>query len=556
MIRNLIIIFATLALTSCAIQEGLRYPPSKWVKDEDRKPIAEPAKNMTAYDISEADEEIYDQLENVMSFRYKLNVSNNFGATGKQEALNTDNFDEVADSTWFTNQIGRFNQFSFVNNKPCLDKNSNFSVIRIKQTPTGIPHIIVKDSAQNMYILKFDPPKLTGLLTSAEYVADMILKEAGYNTPESFLMDIDLDDLMLAENAKKRGKYGKMEKLSEQEFVSIKDKIGGKGKVRTLVTKIPDGTIIGPFVFSGRRYGDKNDRIPDEHRRELRGYKIFSSWLNLSSFGAADTLDVFVPLAENGNGYLTHYLFDLDSVFGNIGDLQNDKEVNTGIDKKQVLTSLFSFGLYQNSNNDVKDKDDFSYLPYKDFDPGRWRSKIQNAAFIYMTEIDAFWAAKIIMCFSDKDIEEIVNKAEYSDKLFKDNLIKAIIKRRDKVGEYWFSKLTPLDNFYLDDKGDSLVINFDDLGVKYGFVEQGAMDYSYMLYTSYGRAELIPWATTKDGSVVISPEVAKLIEKDRIYSLKIQAKEQNEEWWRTPVKLYLKRTNDGIILVGLTRKVK
>jgi len=82
------------------------------------------------------------------------------------------------------------------------------------------------------------------------------------------------------------------------------------------------------------------------------------------------------------------------------------------------------------------------------------------------------------------------------------------------------------------------------------------MDYRYMLYTSYGRASRIPWATTKDGSVVISPEVAKLIEKDLIYSLKIQAKEQNEEWWRTPVKLYLKRTNDGIILVGLTRKVK
>ena len=60
---------------------------------------------------------------------------------------------------------------------------------------------------------------------------------------------------------------------------------------------------------------------------------------------------------------------------------------------------------------------------------------------------DEFWGAKLVTAFTDEDIRAIVSMGQLSDKKAEDWLVECLIKRRDKVGQVYFSKVLPLDKF-------------------------------------------------------------------------------------------------------------
>jgi hypothetical protein len=78
---------------------------------------------------------------------------------------------------------------------------------------------------------------------------------------------------------------------------------------------------------------------------------------------------------------------------------------------------------------------------------------------------DEFWAAKIVMSFTDEDIRAIVETGCFRNPKVTDYITATLGDRQNKIGRTYFSKVLPLDGFRI--QNDEL--QFDDLAVKYGF---------------------------------------------------------------------------------------
>ena len=82
------------------------------------------------------------------------------------------------------------------------------------------------------------------------------------------------------------------------------------------------------------------------------------------------------------------------------------------------------------------------------------------------------------MTVTDENIRAVVDTGEFSDSGNAKILSDILITRRDLIGRYWFSQVTPLDEIRLFDLGGgSYEIRFKDLSVQYGFAKQEESQY-------------------------------------------------------------------------------
>jgi hypothetical protein len=76
------------------------------------------------------------------------------------------------------------------------------------------------------------------------------------------------------------------------------------GSYRAVAGKGIPGRILGGFRYHGTRPDDPNDIVPHEHRRELRGLKVFGAWTNLVDMKAGNTLDTLIDV--DGRAVVRH----------------------------------------------------------------------------------------------------------------------------------------------------------------------------------------------------------------------------------------------------------
>jgi hypothetical protein len=523
-----LIIFLFL-FSACAAKDAMRYPPVRWLADADMTPADMPKVNKRYELIDSAEKTAYEQFQYLLAASEQTSFYSSRIAAGKLEALNVNNFDEVPDSSWFTNRIGRYDMTpAEILRFPDKGKAPRFSntITVLGVALYGPPRLVVEDSSKTKYVLKFDRPGRPGLAANSELLTSRILYSAGYNVPESYVIELDTGNLVLGTDAIAKHRYDKKTPMTEEDLKVIVEKItgGNKGRIRALATRICDGILLGPFSFSGKRHDDKNDRIPHEHRRELRGYRVFSAFLNNVDLLEDDTLDVFT--ATRGiKGHVVHNLFDLSSTFGNTGGWDDKKEKDMDLDADK-------------------------------FDPAGWKPSFPNSAFSSMTNRDAFWAAKILARFPDDAITALVKNVKYAEEETSNYVIRSLIERKDKIIRYWFSILNPLDNFRLMESADKITVFFDDLGIKYGIADGGETKYRYMVKTLMGRADLTDWFESAVPMIEIEREIIDKMEINRVYTLKIETKRSGEEWWMPPVDLFIKKADKDIELIGLLRRNK
>jgi hypothetical protein len=277
------------------------------------------------------------------------------------------------------------------------------------------------------------------------------------------------DQLVMGSKAKIRDAVGKERSMTVNDLDQILSRVPrtADGKYRAVASKFLVGKPVGPFEYYGTRADDPNDVFPHEHRRELRGLAVFAAWLNHDDSRSINTLDMLVK--ENDRQYVKHYLIDFGSTLGSAST--NAQKPRAGHEFywefKPAIARIATLGLWDRPwiRAEYPNLPSVGAFESTVFDPKSWKPEYPNPAFMNLQPEDGYWAARIVMSFTDDDIRKIVRTGWLSDPRSEQYVVETLIQRRDKIGRYWLSRVLPLDNFRID----ATVLRFQDLFVEYGF---------------------------------------------------------------------------------------
>lgn len=430
------------------------------------------------------DQNIY--YEGIQYFHLERLYRDLFGK--KKRALNVNVFDEVPDSTFFTNRHGRkrmslaeLKQGPAVTQGP--DPSGPWTITKGKFDGVSFGFFI-KDGRGDKYLLKFDPIDSLELSTTAEVAGSRFYHAIGYNVPQYTLIRFQKDQLTIDPGARVYDETGFQRPLTPERleemllFVPQND----DGRYVASASLILKGEILGPWKFQGRRKTDPDDLINHEDRREIRALQVFSYWLNNIDTRASNTIDVIEEI--DGRPQIRHYLIDFNACFGAIARGPKPPQVGHEhlIDYGETLKAFLTLGLWKkpwqkrwDEANRKIHSPSVGYFDNRYSRPDHFKTQLPYYPFKDLTRADGFWAAKIVMRFTDEEIREIVSAGGYSDPVAQAYISQMLIERRDLVGRYWFKQANPLDEFRVlkESRGD-YKLQFEDLAVKYGFdPEQG-----------------------------------------------------------------------------------
>jgi len=418
----------------------------------------------------------------------------------KHEALDINAFDEVPDSSFFVNRHGRKRlSRDAVKQGPATgsgpDPNGAWRVLKGKSDGVTVGFFI-EDEKGVKYLLKFDPKDNLEMATAAEIIGHKFFHAFGYHVPEYYLVRFSPEILTVDPNATYYDDNGFKKPLTREalkKLLSLIPKLK-RGMLRASASKLLPSPRKGYMDIDGRRKSDPDDLIVHENRRAIRGLSVFASWLNHYDLRKSNTLDILV--SEDGEVYLKHYLIDFGSTLGSAATHPKDPVAGYEhiVDWVEVAETIPHFKLFEDpweKRWDMMSRTieypSLGNFDNYEFDPGKWKTQLPYKAFGRLTAGDAFWATKIIMAFTDDNIKSIVSTAEYSDPQDEALISDILIARRDIIGKYWFSRVTPLDQIRLFDLGSgAFEVRAKDLAVAHGFERIETSSYRYRL-TTFGQ---------------------------------------------------------------------
>ncbi len=425
------------------------------------------------------------------------------GLAGARQADNINALDEPPNSSWYRRRhfYERMTPAELArgpNTVPGPDTSAAWTVVSGKFEGAA-PGFVIKDARGDRYLLKFDGPDFPEMGSAAEVISTKILYAAGYHVPENYVAYFDPERLVVGEEAEieERGLRRPMTDADVERLLETRPRTNA-GAVRALASRYVKGRPVGIWEFEGTREDDPNDRVWHQHRRELRGLRVIGSWINDADRRAANTLAVYTS-----GRYIRHYLLDMGGTLGSKG--ANAKSPLHGyeylFDPLEIAKSAATLGLYNRpwlfiERDAAIAYPSVGYFEADLFDPGDWVPTHPNPAFEKMTLRDAFWGAKIVMSFSDDDLEALVATGRLTNPAAERYLLETLKARRDKIGRYWFGRVNPLDRFRVGTVEEAVIaasgsapeaaethaLRFDDLAVTGGLEPPGAARYEYALY--------------------------------------------------------------------------
>jgi hypothetical protein len=515
------------------------YPDDPIPVDRDDLPIDEPG----AVELSPT----YDVLEKTFA---PLPIDG-----GIPRATNVNTLGEVPDSSWFQNRIGvREMSLDELASGPTGGGRPELPFTVVSGKATGItPGFTVRDARGKTYFVKFDPPPHPNLSTAAEVIGKNFFHAIGYNVPESYVVYLRPGDLTIEPGARVRTK-GERQTPMDRAFVETmlaNSAHHPDGSIRAVASLAVEGKPLGPFRFHGTRPDDPNDIVPHEHRRELRGYRVFCAWLNHDDSRAINTLDAYV--GAPGSGHVRHYLIDFSSTLGSGSDTlrrvapQDPRAGNEYIvDFEPIKRAFYTLGIGDRAWRRIP----YAYPRFAEagriesryFDPATWKPEYPNPAFDRMLADDAFWAAKIVARFEDEAVRAIVATGDFLSKEAERFLADTVIERRDKVVAHYFRQISPLDEFRAAD-----ALSFRNLGVERGLGDVSGYRYEWFsLDNDTGElSSLEARGSTTATNVPLPASDAPFL------MVRIRCDSPTESRWEKAVDVYLK----GKIVVGIEREL-
>ena len=540
------ILAALLAVAAAPAPARPRFLPDDPVRvDPDHLPIAKPA----PVELSN----VYDVLENTLRHRPRGRVA---------AAMNVNTLGEVPDSSWFTNRIGvrSMTVGEIVRGAATVGPPDVAGPLTVIASKSGgiTPGFTMRDARGNVYFVKFDPASHPNLSTAADVIGSRFFHAFGYHVPHNDVVYIRREQLHIDPRATIRVGGGPKRPLTLADLdhnlanvSQLKD-----GRIRIVASLRLPGEPLGPFQYHGTRHDDANDVFPHEHRRELRGLRVFAAWLNHDDSRAINTQDMFVP--GEGGGSVRHHLIDFSSTLGSGSNArreiapQNPRAGNEYIiELGPMLRSLFSLGLIDRPWRSVRYPEHSAVGNFEAdfFEPDAWRPEYPNPAFERMQDDDAFWAAAIVHGFGDDAVRAAVATGELGDPESERYLVDTLIRRRDKIVAYYFARTNPLAGF--DVFGGALL--FRNLGEEAGLgraetydVEWSDFDNATGRHVRIGSPVSVPVSVPVAFPFPVSGHGATYI------AARIRTRSAAFPGWARPVTVYLRRAPEWMV-VGIER---
>ncbi|MEE8349783.1 MAG: hypothetical protein V3R94_09450 [Acidobacteriota bacterium] len=414
-------------------------------------------------------------------------------------AENVDTLGEVPDSSWFTNRMGRrLMSLSELERGPNQltgpDLSRTWVVVSAKSE--GISKgFTIRDGHGDLYFIKFDPVTNPQMATSAEVIATKFFHAFGYHVPENYLVFISRNQLKVDSTSTTADEAGNKRRMTEKDVDDIFTQVPTRldGTVQAIASLALSGKPLGPFEYFGTRPDDPNDIFPHQNRRELRGLRVFSAWLNHDDARAINTLNTYIE--ESDGGYVKHHLLDFGSCLGS-GSVKPQSR-RAGYEYIAELTpnlnSGLSLGWKDRAWRDIEYPDfpAVGRLESDLFEPAQWKTEYPNSAFIRMRPDDAFWATRIVLRFSDDMIRTLVGTGQFTDPRAENYLTETLIKRRDKLIQYFLSLINPLSDFRISVQSDSSHLEFKNLGVEAGLSSVSSYQFQWFRFDN-GQNALEP----------------------------------------------------------------
>jgi hypothetical protein len=478
-------------------------------------------------------------------------------------AINANTLGETPNSSWFTNRIGRHEMTveQIVRGPNQVDGPAPGPWTIIGSPPAGItPKFFIRDSRGDTYVIKLDPPQMPELPSSAEMISTKILHALGYNVPQNYLARVERENLQVAPDAKWSDKEGIERQIlpsDVDDWINPRARTASRG-VRVLASKFVEGRFVGEFQYYGTRSDDPNDIYPHEKMRQLRGLRVFAAWLNHDDSRAINTFDTYVE--ENGARYIKHFLIDFGSTLGSGSTLKQEPRAGYEylIEAGDIGKGILGLGLWQRPWMKVKYPDYPAVGNFESafFEPWRWKPEYPNPAFERMDEADAFWAARLMMPFTDEVMRAIVKTAQISDRAAESYLLAALIERRDKCIQHWITRTNPLDHFEINRSGTE--VTFDNAALRARAVEgEVAYDVAWSQLDNLANKETPAGEQVRlTGKTMQVPENAWGPKDDAGYRYaiaRIRSQHSGNPHWAEPVVLAIRDKGGNYDVVGIER---
>lgn len=486
-------------------------------------------------------------------------IINLFGRPGRQEvgrAASVNTIDEVPDSSWFVNRAGsRALTPEEVMRGPNDDPGPAPGAWLVSRKANGVsPGFTITDSTGKRYFIKFDPPGEPELGTATEVIVTRLFHALGYYVPQATIATLRPSELAIAPDARvitRTGGRRAMKRSDIDEQLSRAHQ-NADGTYRVVAGEALPGRPLGGFKYEGTRSDDPNDVIPHEDRRELRGLRVFSAWLNHTDAKAINSLDTLV--SEGGRSFVRHNLIDFNAALGSAGIGKRERRdgyeylAEFGPAKRALLA--FGFAIRPWMKVDYPEYRGVGRFEAEAFDPEAWRPRVPNPAYVRSRPDDTFWAARKLMALSDDLVRAAVRAGALTDPQAEQFLADALINRRNKIGRAFLTKVNPIVDPALAADG---TLTFTNAAVQHGFASAPSAYKAVWHQFDNATGEVRGLGETDGNSARLQAPAGLPTGPGTFVRVDISATAEGHPTWNLPVHAYFRRGDAGWSLVGFDR---
>ena len=490
------------------------------------------------------------------------------GPVGNERAQNINTIDEVPDGPFYVNRAGKIEltpeivaRASNTSDGPAAGP---WTIVSAKSD--GItPGFTIRDSAKTLWFIKFDPPGWKGMATGSEVVAAKLFWAVGYHTVEYHIGHLQRSNLVVDPEARITP-VGEVERAMVDRdidrLLSSADR-DSDGTYRVILSRAAPGRPVGRIRFHGTRADDPNDLVPHQHHRELRGYRVFSAWLNHVDAKGINSIATLVT--ENGRTFIRQYMLDFGSALGSaaIGPREGWEGYEELLEKPgEIGKRVISFGFRIPEWRKVPwyESPAVGRLPesHDQWHPREWAPRISNGAFNHMRADDAFWAAEKLTYITDPVIDAAVREGQFGNEEAGRQLARFIRDRRDRIVQTYLPAVNPITRPSIENGQ----LRFHNAAVEAG-VAKPPSEYRVSLSTFDNNTDtakpLVQAGVTGGvaGSVkqgVSTPVSVALPAKLEAAFIKAEISAAGgPAEWEEPISVYFRRAGQDWQLVGLER---